>query len=294
MRRSAGFTIIELLIAAFILVIILGIITAGISSGGRVVGSVITDAVLIEDTRVAGQMIADGVSKAAYVYPPSTTLKLSNNGATSRNPATGNGTWTVGKHPIIAYLERPEDLSGTCSGGANREACATVVAYYPVRRGELAPLRGYRHLDDERNEDAWVLMEYRDRLTEDWDRILNGVSNAANNVETELNGQAQMLADFIVPTTGFVPYGIDKDPGPEGAEGRPTCQIRASNGTDVSIDPTACRSIRAKYADRTEYNYLDTVVTGQFTLQAEFNKAVGTTSTQPATFSIRPRNLITP
>ena len=184
--QKNGFTLIELLVAAAILLIILGLVTTGIGGGSNAVSAVVTSSELNEDTRVAGQMIADGVARAVYVYPPGARLSL--NGPSSysvKNPRTGSNLWQVGTDPILAYLENPEDIAVEClrtvtlADGStvqvgDETGCLYFVAYYPIKRSLLVQRDAYAHLADSRNADAWILLEYRKRLGVGLNGLQNG------------------------------------------------------------------------------------------------------------------------
>ena len=128
--NSQGITIVELLISSVILLVILGVITQGMQSGGQVVTSVISDTELLEDTRVAAQMIADGVARAVYVYPPGAAITL-NQSVTWRvkNPKTNNNKWLVGQDPIVAFLESPKRSNGTCSDDSETAKESCIIFY---------------------------------------------------------------------------------------------------------------------------------------------------------------------
>jgi len=134
MRTPRGFTLIELLIAAAIAVVLLGIVTAGLRSGASTTVLIQTQQRLLEDLRATGNFVADTLAGAAYVYPPGTRLSLNTASSyTVHNPATGNNTWVVGLHRMIAALLPPQTPGGTCSA-SQTDGCVAFVAFYALPR----------------------------------------------------------------------------------------------------------------------------------------------------------------
>ena len=179
MQDKNGFSVVELLTVSSILLILLGIITQGLISGGQVTQKIVVESDLLEDARAMGNMIADSITRAIYVYPPGVDLELSTaNEPTTLNPVTGLSLWTVGNDPIIAFLERPENTSTSapCSD-AEPEGCIFFNAYYPVARSEVTKDSGpYPYLKDVANEATWMLFEYRMRLDITYADVIRGLT----------------------------------------------------------------------------------------------------------------------
>ena len=288
-HEQNGFTLVELLVAAAILLVILGLVTTGIGGGSNAVSAVVTSSELNEDTRVAGQMIADGVARAVYVYPPGAELSL--NGASSysvKNPRTNKNVWKVGTDPILAYLENPEDTGVEClrtvtlTDGStvqvgDETGCLYFVAYYPIKRSLLVKRAAYDHLADSRNEDAWILLEYRKRLSAGLSELQDGTLRdpplTRDNGLSDTSGR--LLVDYLVPGTGFNVLGG-------------TCRQRDDNGRDVTLSADACDELVGEY----EADFANTLVSGQFALQAKSHRRAGSTTTPAMRFGIAPRNLV--
>jgi hypothetical protein len=271
--NTKGITMVELLISSVILLLILGIITRGMQSGVQVVSSVISDTELLEDTRVASQMIADGVARAVYVYPPGAKLTL-NEGVSWRvkNPRSKNNQWTIGQDPIVAYLEAPKRPDGNCSAASEiaKEACLYFVAYYALPRVEMA--KNLSYLQEGQNDEAWVLFEYRRRLDLkelDADTILPlGPDSGLEQV------RAEMLADYIVPQTGFV-------------LSETICRQRYSQAETGQTGLEVC----TEFAKDFDPYYLKTLTSGTVTLAAQVKRGNQLSQTPEITFSLSPRNL---
>jgi hypothetical protein len=271
--NNKGITLVELLIAASILLVILGVITQGIQSGGRVVTSVISETEILEDTRITAQMISDGVARAVYVYPPGALLTL-NQTSTWRvkNLQRNTNKWVIGQDPMVAYLEAPKRATGTCSDASEsaKESCLYFVAYYALPRSVVAENLAY--LQDDANDESWVLFEYRRRLSLaklSADTVLPlGPNSGLTQVVPE------MLADYIVPETGFV-------------LSEASCRKRYSSSEAGDTSKEVC----TEFAKNFDPYYLKTLVTGQVTLAASVSRGNQTSQTPEMQFSLSPRNL---
>ena len=197
---TKGFSLLELLIAGAILVLLLGLIATGIGSGANTVDTLVSETDLTQDTRVAGQLIADEVARALYIYPPGTNLSLNTPSSfTTRNPSTNSNVWKVGHDPILAFLQSPRDESQVCDGDTPA-GCLYFVAYYPIKRSlYLAESSFGQYLSDVRNEDALILLEYRKRLD-------SGALERGDEVPVNIGGgRGRLLADFVAPGGFAVP-----------------------------------------------------------------------------------------
>jgi prepilin-type N-terminal cleavage/methylation domain-containing protein len=268
-----GVTLVELLIAASILLVILGIITQGMQSGSRVVTSVISETEILEDTRIAAQMIADGVARAVYVYPPGASITL-NQSTTWRvkNSRSNSNTWVIGQDPMVAYLEAPKRPTGTCSDVSEtaKESCLYFVAYYALLRSAVTENLSY--LQDDSNEEAWVLFEYRRRIN--LNKLGEDTVLPLGPSSGLIQGVPEMLADYIVPETGFV-------------LSEAICRKRYIEVEIGETSPEIC----AEFAEDFDPYYLKTLVSGTVTLAAKVKRRTQDSQTPPMQFSVSPRNL---
>ncbi len=198
-RRQAGFTIIELLIACAVGSIILIIAAQGFVGSTQTVVQVSSQSDLLEENRIAGQMIADSVTRAVYVYPPGSKVKIAAaSNALVKDPKSGTTTFTVGTSPIVAYLEAPTASSPNI----------TFVAYYAVLRGDVytytAPggVEGVNNPGkDPANDSDWLLYEYRQPLLVP---TLNATLNPPDGSTTTTVGNVPgatpvLLTDYVAP-----------------------------------------------------------------------------------------------
>jgi hypothetical protein len=267
-----GITTIELLIASVILMVILGVVVQGLQSGGNVVSTVIHDTELLEDIRVASQMMSDEAARAVYVYPPGATFTL--NKTTSwmvKNARTRNNKWTIGKDPMIAFLEAPKRSTGTCSDASeiSKEACIYFVAFYMLPRSEVVKNRTY--LQDPLNNNTWMLFEYRRRL--DLEQLSADTLLPLGPASGLINGSAEMVADYIVPETFVLADTI--------------CRTRFSEVETGETGSDVC----AEFAQAFDPYYLKTMVSATLTLSASVTRGKQVNRTPEISFSLSPRNL---
>ena len=250
-------SLVELLVASAIFISILAFITRGLISSSNVVGKIINEAQLIEDTRSAGQIISDSINKAVYIYPANIKLSLNSSGSwTVENPNGNKNIWLTGQDPIIAFIENAEQ-SGDCSA-KNKKACLYFVAYYPVKRTTVVKKASYgQAIKDDKNNNAWVLFEYRKRLN------ISQLSES-RQPPLEIKGSSgKLLADFIAPGTGF------------------TISINSCKNPDKS---TICKN-------NSQPDYRESVSSGEFSLLAQYNKTRGFNRSPRLVFNISARNL---
>lgn len=274
MNSKQGFTLVELLIAGTILVVILGLIANGIQSGSSVVTQVVSESEVLEDTRVAAQLIADNAAKAVYVYPPGAVLTLNSAGSwTVLNPNTNKNLWRVGTDPILAFIEAPQRSDITCSDSEiGKDGCLYFVAYYPVKRSMVAKQEEYKYLAEPQNDSSWMLFEYRKRLDA---AKLNADTPLPLSPLTGLKQtQGRVLADYLVPTTGFQILN-------------PVCRTRITESEVASEGSAVCQDFRKLY----DPFYLKTMSSAQFMLQARVTRGNRTLETPELTFAVAPRNL---
>jgi type II secretory pathway pseudopilin PulG len=274
MKSAAGLTLIELLIAGAILIMILGLVTSGIQSGSGVVTQVVSEGEILEDTRVAAQLIADSVARAVYIYPPGAVLTLNSAGSwTVLNPNTNKNLWRIGTDPMLAFIEAPQRTDVTCSESEpGKDGCLYFVAYYPVKRSTVAKQDEYKYLSEAQNDSSWMLFEYRKRLEVaklDADTTLP-LSSLTGLKQT----QGRILADYIAPTTGFQILN-------------PVCRTRITESELPTESTTVCDDFKKLY----DPFYLKTMSSAQFTLQARVVRGTRTVETPVFTLTVAPRNL---
>jgi type II secretory pathway pseudopilin PulG len=274
MKSATGLTLVELLIAGAILIVILGLVTSGIQSGSGVVTQVVSEGEILEDTRVAAQLIADSVAKAVYVYPPGAVLTLNSAGSwTVLNPKTNKNLWRIGTDPMLAFIEAPQRTDVACSDSeTGKDGCLYFVAYYPVKRSTVAKQDEYKYLFEAQNDSSWMLFEYRKRLD-------TGKLNADTVLPlSSLTGlkqvQGRILADYIVPDTGFQILN-------------PVCRTRITESQLPTESATVCEDFKKLY----DPFYLKTMSSAQFTLQARVVRGTRTVETPVFILAVAPRNL---
>ena len=264
--KQRGFSLLELLIAATVFLILLGVIAGGVVTGSAGLNSLVSSSELNEDMQIAGQLITESVAGALYLYPPGAELQLNSRGSfTVRNPRTNDNVWQVGTDPVLAFLDAPEDETKPCSG-SSPEGCIYFMAYYPVERS--AYLRGSsfgEYLADARNDASWVLMEYRKRLE---------LSSLSPNDTVPLSfsrGQGRMLADLILP----------------GGFNLPSEEMRCALNNRADATPENCLLLMDNYQARAR----DGLVMAEVTLEAAYTRRSGVIRSPQLGFAVAKRNL---
>ena len=215
--RTSGLTLIEVLVGAALALLVLLIVAQGLQVGGGATARIVSRAELLDDTRVAGQLIADEAARAVLIYPPGTRLALNERvSALTRNPTgvrTGSNVWIVGTDPIVAFVTSPVvppdvarcDPEGSATA---RAACAEFVAFYAVHRGRVVAVtrqadgteRSSSPGDDPLNKDSWLIYEYRKALPMASLVPRSGVPSAAPLGPPLLTGVTpDLVADHIEP-----------------------------------------------------------------------------------------------
>lgn len=199
--RTAGITLIEMLIAAVISVAILGLIAAGLRSSSDSLRFVQNSQLLTEDLRNAGNLVSDYLSTAAFIYPPGVTLTIgSAGGYTVRNPSTNNNTWRIGQDPAIALLQPPfVDEDGVLK--------VKFLMFYPLNRGwVVSRASGAENPGpDPANNDKWLLYIYERNIPVGTSRLPNDLP--ATIPTTVLGSTGNLLADYVQPGGFVVTYG---------------------------------------------------------------------------------------
>jgi type II secretory pathway pseudopilin PulG len=280
MRSRLGLTIIELLVAAAILIVILGLVASGIQSGSGVVTQVVSESELLEDTRVAAQLMADSAARAVYIYPPGATVSLNSAGSwTVQNPKTNKNIWKIGTDPMLAFIEAPQRSDVACVGTdkdgkkkLNESACLSFVAYYPVKRSTVAKQDNYKYLAEPQNDQSWILFEYRKTL--ELTKLSADTPLPISSLTGLSAGQGRILADYIVPDVGFQVLGQ-------------VCRSRITESQLATEGASICNDFKKSY----DPFYLKTLSSAEFSLQAKVVKGRSTVETPLMTFAITPRNL---
>lgn len=274
MKSAVGLTLVELLIAGAILIVILGLVTSGIQSGSGVVTQVVSEGEILEDTRVAAQLIADSVARAVYVYPPGAVLTLNSAGSwTVLNPKTNKNLWRIGTDSMLAFIEAPQRTDVACSDSeTGKDGCLYFVAYYPVKRSTVAKQDEYKYLSEAQNDSSWMLFEYRKRL--DVAKLNADTVLPLSSLTGLKQVQGRILADYIVPDTGFQILN-------------PVCRTRITESELAVESTTVCNDFKKLY----DPFYLKTMSSAQFTLQAKVVRGTRTVETPVFTLAVIPRNL---
>ncbi len=280
MKSQLGLTLTELLIASAILVVILGLVANGIQSGGGVVTQVVSESELLEDTRVAAQLMADSASRAVYIYPPGATVSLNSAGSwTVQNPKNNKNIWKIGTDPMLAFIEAPQRSDTACVGvdkdgkkKLNETACLSFVAYYPVKRATVAKQENYKYLAEVQNDSSWMLFEYRKTL--ELTKLSADTPLPLSSATGLSAGQGRILADYILPDTGFQILSQ-------------VCRSRATESQPASEGTAICNDFKKSY----DPFYLKTMSSAEFSLQAKVIKGRTTVETPLMTFAVTPRNL---
>jgi Prokaryotic N-terminal methylation motif len=279
-NSNTGLTLIEVLIAASILLVLLGLITSGIQSGGSVVSTISSQRELIEETRYAGNIISDEISRAVYVYRSGLTIKLPSSYKT-RNPFNSSSTWTVGSTdaPILAMVQPPTDI-GTCDPNdtTKRKFCMTFVAYYPVLRTVVMAnaLASEKPKDPGDSDNVWVIYEYRQSLAAtrfDTSPVNGAIIAVPTDFSAATIGEAFILSDYVSPSTGFLTFTKCTDPSDN------------VTGVLLLVDCTELPDAASPSPD-----YSNSVRGGQFILSAKEVQRGKSVKTAELKFPIAPRN----
>lgn len=163
MKRSRlAFTLIEVLITLLILGVLGAAFVQIFGTTMHATGRINAENRLLSEAQIAEQIIASKVMVAWYVYPAGTDLKF-NGGATVYNALADSSHWVVGSDPVLAMILPPEDPQDVCFAGLSTDGCYQLLAYYAFPRSHYqASVSDSQKLqDDPRNDDTWVIMEFR-------------------------------------------------------------------------------------------------------------------------------------
>lgn len=148
MRRQA-FTLIEALVALFILGIVLTVASSFLSSNQRVATNNLVNSQVSDDLRLAQLRVSELVSQAAYIYPVGVSIIL-----------PGATTVTTGSS-LLAFLV-PWESPYCRDGNASNRTLYCAFIYRVEPRSSYSSLLGLR-----KNVSNWVLVERRYRWF-DW------------------------------------------------------------------------------------------------------------------------------
>lgn len=209
-----GFTLLELLLAAGITLLLLGLIAQGLRSSSDTSRYIQTAQTALEDLRFAGNLVSDYLSTAVFIYPKGTTLTL-NGGCESYtvcNPLTNSNRWTIGTDPIIAAILPPEDPAVACADtSTGKSGCYRFFAAYALSRGKVvgAASGAENPGPDPANDDKWTLyvnLKYLSDPKEQKDFQNNDVNFTPPNSKIPIkltNTQGNLLADYIKAGDGL-------------------------------------------------------------------------------------------
>lgn len=209
-----GFTLLELLLAAGITLLLLGLIAQGLRSSSDTSHYIQTAQSTLEDLRFAGNLVSDYLSTAVFIYPKGITLTL-NSGCESYtvcNPLTNSNQWTIGSDPIIAAILPPEDSGIACADtSAGKRGCHRFFAVYVLSRGKVveAASGAENPGSDPTNNDKWTLyvnLKYLSDPKEQKDFQDNEVAFTPPNTKIPVkltNTQGNLLADYIKAGDGL-------------------------------------------------------------------------------------------
>lgn len=221
MRRSHGFTLLEVLVALLLTGIIFAAFLQVFTGTLQQSSQVSAKSELLKEGQIALQVMASRLQEACYVYPPQSTLQLANSGYTTKNPIKGNYQWTVGTDPIVAMVLPPEVPGNTdnCDNN-NTQFCYRFYAYYPILRSDYTSSADNDiniGADGGNDNQTWVLMQYLRYFTNGQTPTIaaTGIpatcSNLVNNniTPTDLQGGvAALLTDYVQPSTTTPTYSL--------------------------------------------------------------------------------------
>ena len=208
--RTRGFTLLELLLAAAIGLLILGLVLAMVMSSNRLSSSLTSSALSQQELLNAAELLGSRVREAALIVPSGASVTLPDT-AKTRN-LSGSATTVIGTAatPMLAMLLPPQTLGAACTPGAApavTEGCPRFVAYYPVLRSTwLAATSSGANFETDypgasaANDSAWVLAEFGAPIA-----FTPGTSYSSF---TFTSGTARLLLDMLVPATAAPTYNL--------------------------------------------------------------------------------------
>lgn len=182
MRKTQGFTLVELLIGLFLMGLILVFVGSLINSSAQDTNRITSNADVIKDGQIAQQLIAGRLSEAIYVWLPGSpaNINMTGTGVTTVNTVGGTGQqWRVNTDPFVAMVLPPRSPTYDAAGinitnctsldpsAGTSAGCYRFFAYYPMLRSALTSsslAQTEKPKADPANNNQWVLMEYRAML----------------------------------------------------------------------------------------------------------------------------------
>ena len=209
-QHAAGLTLIELLVAAALMLIVMAAVFNVNLTSTRATTLLQTRDDLIPETQLAQNYVKSKLTEAVYVFPVDTTFSLGSN-ATVKHPTTGTGSWTVGSDPIVAVVLPPTASAPSCPASPPTTPdpvnCYTFYAYYPVKRSALTVSSlpsGLKPPADTVNDDSvWVLMEYR----KSYGAQTPAAAPSFTVPPADAAPQAVAVMDYLLPVT--IPQSSD-------------------------------------------------------------------------------------
>jgi hypothetical protein len=279
MRR--GLTLLEVLLTALIALVLLGLTAQGIMRGSEITRLVTTQQELLEDVRTAGAFLSDRFARAAYVYPPGTTITLGTaNDYWARKPKSSSNNWQIGSDPMVAFILPPENpaVAKQCltNLASDPDGCLRFVAFFMLERSHVlanAPASVRPDTNEQSNSD-WVLYYFSCPMIDaacgngPWNAVPD--SKSVKLLPTQFAGSsAQFVADYINPAAFSLSFGCAMD------SNRVTLNATCNSGSLKSID---------------------TAATVELTLQSRINRGGRTTLVPNPHLTIRAsaRNLVLP
>lgn len=224
-RRTAGFTLVELLVALGLIGLIMGaVLTLNLRTNDAAT-TLQARTELTGEVQVAQNYIASKLRNAAYVFPYyslASTFTLATSGYSTFNPATragragtGNYTWryasaTIAADPFLAFVLPPEGGNAVAPGSCNTSAtnaakqanCYAFYAYYAVPRSLLVtgggggvPTSANKLQSDGTNDTTtWALLEYRAYYP-------STGYGAGSTTAVPTGGMGLLVLDYVRPTT---------------------------------------------------------------------------------------------
>jgi prepilin-type N-terminal cleavage/methylation domain-containing protein len=192
-KRSAGFTLVELLLALALLTIITLALFQTLGGSVQGANSINASNDLLREGQIAQQVISARLKEACYIYPAGADLTLAASGYSTRNAFGSPDTeWTVNTHPFVAMILPPDATAGT---GQYR-----FFAYYAMPRSQyvnnaastINPGRDVRN-----DNTTWVLMEYSRNITVTGSPTCEVIRQTLNVA----GGNAFLLVDYVSPAS---------------------------------------------------------------------------------------------
>ena len=254
---QAGLSLLELLIAMAIMGVLMLAFTQLFGGSLQASSSISARNELLSEGQIAQQLVVSKLKQASFIYPTDTTFQMTNTVRTRNTINESRGQfWRVGNDPIVAMIVPPQGSNNPNLTSCPRfnaptraqdstDMCFTFYAYYPIKRSvfieevdaDSAPV------PDSANDDAWLLMEYRQNFFDGVDRSSNRLASppGSNAVLNRLGGlSARILVDYVQPPENGDPPLFDlKD---DGSVELNLQMGRSQNGKMLELPPLGVRA----------------------------------------------------